>query len=158
MIKYQEGDLFPVVGTEPSSVVIPHVCNNQGGWGSGFVVPLGRNYPIAQNCYHMWHEGRYFNDSPYCRFPDYEDMVRISGKFGLGQTQIVQASAPDLFVANMVAQILGGSRPLFYNHLVKCMEYVGKFAKEQNAKIMCPMFGSALAGGDWKFIEQLIED
>lgn len=85
-------------------------------------------------------------------------MVRISGEFALGETQVVQASSPDLFVANMVAQILGGSRPLFYNHLVKCMEYVGNFAKEQNAKIMCPMFGSALAGGDWKFIEQLIED
>lgn len=37
MIKYQEGDLFPVVAAEPSAVVIPHVCNNQGGWGSGFL-------------------------------------------------------------------------------------------------------------------------
>ena len=32
-------------------VIIPHICNNVGGWGAGFVVPLGRHYPDAKKSY-----------------------------------------------------------------------------------------------------------
>jgi len=44
------------------------------------------------------------------------------------------------------------------------MDSVAKFVKERNdarehpAQIICPAFGSGLAGGSWAFIEQLIHD
>lgn len=95
-IKYVEGDLFAAVAAdEGNRIVIPHVCNNQGGWGSGFVVPLGRIYPVAQKSYLAWHKGVQYVTP---------EIVKVTGKFDLGQTQFIQVSAPDLFVANMVAQ------------------------------------------------------
>ena len=38
------------------------------------------------------------------------------------------------------------------------MDAVAEFAIDENARIVCPMFGSGLAGGNWLFIEKLIED
>jgi hypothetical protein len=33
---------------------------------------------------------------------------------------------------------------------------LGRLRKQ--GQIICPMFGSGLAGGDWNFVEKLIED
>jgi hypothetical protein len=53
------------------------------------------------------------------------------------------------------------SRPLNYEALVKCMsnvrDTINSLDKEK-IEIHCPKFGSGLAGGNWVFIEQLIED
>ena len=65
----------------------------------------------------------------------------------------------------MVAQTLGGVRPLYYNHLVACMEKVTECVlkgkedwPDKTIRIIAPAFGSNLAGGEWEFIEQLIHD
>ena len=142
-IKYVEGDLFKAVESKTSPVVIPHVCNDKGGWGAGFVLPLSRHYPLAEEAYRNWASAR-----PGSFIP-----------FWMGQTQIVRMEQnPLVVVANMVAQTLGGERPLHYNHLATCMNTVAENARVEAREIMCPMFGAGLAGGDWNFIEQLIVD
>ena len=51
MIYHVTGDLFARIRDITTPVIIPHVCNNIGAWGSGFVVPLGRKYPKAKEAY-----------------------------------------------------------------------------------------------------------
>lgn len=151
-IEYVEGDLFGPIAEnkDPNPIIIPHIVNSLGAWGKGFVVPLGRAYPTSRQNYMSWFNGTL-------------QKVNATGRFGLGQTQFVNID-DKVFVANMVAQSLGGPRPLFYNHLSRCMDAVTAFVKERNdarehaARIICPAFGSGLAGGDWSFIEQLIQD
>lgn len=132
MITYHVSNLF---SAEQKDCIITHVCNNLRGWGAGFVVPLGNKYPLARE--------KYFQTE----------------KLILGTTQIVPVDIENnVYVANMIAQTLGGKRPLFYNHLIDCMEEVGRFAETVNSKIYAPLFGSKLAGGNWDFIEELMVD
>jgi hypothetical protein len=55
-------------------------------------------------------------------------------------------------------------RPLNYAALVYCMNQVRTFAKEfqtqhdSKIEIHSPKFGSGLAGGNWNFISELIND
>lgn len=135
-LKYIEGDMFSVLESNPNKIIIPHICNSHGAWGAGFVVPLGRHFPKAKESYLAWAKER---------------------TFVLGSTQIVQVSE-NVHVANMVAQVLGGARPLFYNHLAKCLDDVAKFVLENSGEIHAPMFGSGLAGGNWNIVEELICD
>jgi hypothetical protein len=137
-IKYVKGDMFgPLLERIHRTIVLPHIVNSKGAWGKGFVVPLGRTFPLCKEKYLEWSK---------------------DSTFGLGKTQIVDVGQ-NIHVCNMVAQILGGPRPLFYNHLSRCLDDVAKFVLEQdNPEIVCPAFGSGLAGGNWKFIESLIED
>ena len=134
-IKYQVGDLFESIDSYKEKIIIAHVCNNKGAWGSGFVIPLGKKYPLAKS--------EYLENFEW---------------FDLGETQIVEVDYPTVFVANMFAQTLGGKRPLFYNALAKCIDEVREEAEIRNATIIAPMFGAGLAGGNWSFIEELIED
>lgn len=139
MIKYIEGDLF--VGTaNQTDFVISHVVNSMGAWGAGFVVPLGRVFPLAKESYLEW--------------------SKSSPSFELGESQMVKVSEErNVYVCNMAAQTLGGHRPLYYNHLVFCMEVLANKSKQLGiSKIVGPMFGSALAGGNWDFIKELIDD
>lgn len=150
MIKYIEGDLFAGIQQETKNVVVAHVCNDKGGWGAGFVIPLAKHFPLAKTCYLAW-----FDDKDISLMSNHHFIS--TGSFKIGQSQLVHIS--DQFgVVNMVAQTLGGVRPLSYKWLVGCMVQTANFASRKNAKIVAPMFGSQLAGGDWNFIEKLIED
>ncbi len=131
--KFVEGDLFAALDRN-KKILLPHVCNNVGAFGAGFVVPLGRAFPVVRNEY-----------------------LAGYSNFSLGDTQFVKVDE-NLTVCNMIAQTLGGMRPLFYNKLVSCMEEVAQRAVDTDAEIVCPAFGGGLAGGYFKFIEQLIED
>lgn len=145
MINYVQGDLFEMV--EPG-VMIPHVCNNENKWGRGFVVPLIDNYLVARTAFDKWYRGE---------IPDVDPCV-------LGGTQIVVVDE-NVYVANMVAQVFYGTpgslrmtRPLYYNKLVNCMESVAEACVQLNCRILAPKFGSVLAGGNWDFVECLIQD
>ena len=131
---YSEDDLFN--HSFEKSTVIAHVVNNQNAMGSGFVVPLVKRWPIVKAKYH--------------EFADYNGLE-------LGNAQIITVSEdPQIIVANMIAQKLGGLRPLYYNHLVKAMESVALIAKDR--EIIAPLFGAGLAGGNWEIIEELVMD
>jgi hypothetical protein len=157
-IKIVRGDLFDHIDqyiygkNNGSSVIVPHVCNNSNSFGAGFAGALARKYPIVKENYHLL--GSHFL------------------KNNIGYTQyITTIEDPEykhkLIFANMIAQngtiSSKNPRPLNYLSLVKCMvsvsSYIQKnFDSEQTVKIHCPKFGCGLAGGNWNFIKDLIED
>ncbi len=161
MIKYVSGDLFgPMLADNtPGTIIIPHVVNSKGAWGSGFVVPLGRKYPLAKNRYYNWHSNGHETE---------EWRLHRRVPFELGVTQFVRVSGPEaptqIIVANMLAQTLGGARPLYYQHLAACMTQVAGMCQHLSeqlglpARIHAPAFGAGLAGGDWAIIKELIAD
>lgn len=139
-IRYQAGD-----ATSPQAKgtkVIAHICNDQGGWGKGFVLAVSRRWPEPEAAYRRWHRGRAGND------------------FGLGATQLVQVT-PDIWVANMIGQhgIKTGRSsgpPIRYEAVRLCLCHLAGSAVELAASVHMPRIGCGLAGGRWDRIEPLI--
>jgi hypothetical protein len=154
-IEYVSGDLFEPTKQDTNISIITHVVNSKGAWGAGFVIPLGKIFPVSKQAYLAWAG----------KADEVPNEAVWHPPFELGQVQFVQVrKTPLLLVANMLAQRLGGDRPLYYSHLVHCMEEVAKYVVRLRHRhscpvtIRCPLFGAGLAGGNWDFIEKLIED
>jgi len=139
-LRYAEGDLFEYIPwylSRDRTVLIPHCCNDVGAWGAGFVVPLGRNYPEAEK--------------------DYLSLVSVERR--LGTTRFIPCDEGKVIVCNMIGQHgiypdKDGTPPICYDYLFRAMDDVAMYAKglrhsKLNPHIVCPMFGSGLAGGDW---------
>jgi len=106
--------------------------------------------------YKNWHEVRY----------DFVGGV----PFELGKVQVIETVASKkapIFVANMIAQngVRGpeNPKPIKYEALVNCMQAVAERSVHRSlqhypVEIHAPKFGSDLAGGNWSFIEELIEE
>ena len=138
-------------GHNGCSVIIPHVCNNVNAFGSGFAGAVAQRFPEVKTNFHL-----------------------LGKSAKLGQTQFVTAKINtiykhELIFANMISQngliSRSNNRPLNYAALVYSMNEVRQFYKKINSRldntnveIHCPKFGSGLAGGNWDFIEQLIQD
>lgn len=137
------------------SVFVPHVCNNIDAFGAGFAAQVAEKFPSVKADYHML--GKKFLQT------------------NMGYAQILKvAEEPKyrhkLFFVNMIAQngTIGPNnpRPLNYFSLAKSMSLVSNYiinntgfsSGQEKVEIHCPKFGSGLAGGDWKFISDLIED
>lgn len=150
------GNLFDYVpqyiraGNNGFSVIVPHVCNNINLFGAGFAAGVAKHYPRVKDNYHL-----------------------LGNKNNLGYVQFVEALVDPVYkhkliFANMIAQngVIGhnNKRPLNYAALVRCMESVNDYiAKsfdtvETNVQIHAPKFGCGLAGGNWNFISDLIND
>ena len=65
--------------------LIPHVCNDMGRWGKGFVLALSRRWRQPEEQYRAWYAGR------------------TGEGFGLGAVQFIQVESY-IWVANMIAQ------------------------------------------------------
>lgn len=129
-------------------IVIPHVCNNVNAFGAGFADAVSKKYPAAKANFH------------------------VNGAQKLSKTQFITVYSASnnsrIVVANMIAQnglfSTKNKRPLHYPSLIKCMYDVKDFLKtirsntEANVEIHAPRFGSGLAGGNWFFISDLIDD
>jgi O-acetyl-ADP-ribose deacetylase (regulator of RNase III) len=138
-ITYLKGDATKPQGDGPK--IIAHCCNDKGGWGSGFVLALNAMSPKPKDRYLAW------VDEP---------------TFKLGQTLFVPIENDQLYVANMIGQegTVGNTPhdipPVRYEALRQCLATVRDFAESHNASVHAPMFGSALAGGNWEVIELII--
>ena len=136
-ITYIHGDATRPVGDDRKILI--HCCNDCGRWGKGFVVALSRRWPITRTEYLKWYRGR--------------------KGFKLGAVQFIKVE-DDVVVGNMIGQ--HGTKtqnkvpPIRYGAIAKCLEKVGTAAVRNKASIHCPRFGSALAGGSWNRIEELI--
>lgn len=139
-----------------ASVIIPHVCNNINLFGSGFADALSDRYPDAKVNYHLLGNSFLKNNLGYVQFID----VFKNQKYG-----------HKLIIANMIAQNgikkSNNHRPLNYIALAKCMLNVTAYARALNSnskethskcEIHAPKFGAGLAGGNWSFISEMIED
>lgn len=139
MIKIHNGDLFKYINTVGGDILIPHIVNNILKWGAGFVLPLQRRFPCARDAF----------------------LANTAPK--LGSVQFV--SSDNIVVANMYAQVGIRSRsnlhPIDYDLVENCLYEVASYIKynksERDFKIVTPMFGCGLAGGDWNTIKQYIE-
>lgn len=164
----------PQAGMRGTPILIPHVCNNVGAWGAGFVMALNRAFGGGpMTAYKAWHEeakGDIF--SPQYLKPN-NVQTKESGRFGLGEVQYVRIGN-GITIANMVAQknIAGPHHkqakfpPIRYGALIDCMrdiaythqQYADKTHNFNPFEIHCPFFGSDLAGGSWEEIEKIIHE
>ena len=151
MINYVKGDAVEANACDGTKI-IAHIVNDYGGWGRGFVIPLGRKYPLARESYREW---------------------AATDELMLGAVQFVQVqkntlslfdssiSPSSIWVANMCAQ-LGNSTPEYvavqYDAVADSLDGVNSFAKELGATIHMPRIGCGLGGGDWNFIEEIINE
>lgn len=171
-IAYVEGNLFDIVPDkmhigDAETIYIPHVCNNAGLWGAGFVVPLAQKWPTTREQYlKAAKDGRvaYTDDTLSHKNLPEGLVTELPGykPFDLGITQFVEVVEGRVIVCNMIAQDPPGSSacPLQYDSLEECMAQVAEsvLADGANFPVICaPMFGAGLAGGKWEEIEKLIQ-
>lgn len=164
-IKYVIGD-----ATSPPETggirILPHICNNLGGWGSGYVVALSKRWMDPERRYREW--ARRCSETGMRSMP-------------MGKTQLVRVEVDSnwnpMFVANMVAQEghKGPSNPVAvrYDALEDCLHYLARWiiALEETrtglrigtahvplppTTIHMPRIGCGLGGGDWARVESLI--
>lgn len=138
-----------------STVIIPHVCNNIDLFGAGFAKQIADRFPTVKADYHMLGKTFLKNNLGYTQFIKVYEEPHYRHK---------------LIFANMIAQngviSPNNRRPLNYLALAKCMVGISKYINEQtdfpnkgeNVEIHSPKFGSGLAGGNWSFISDLIDD
>jgi O-acetyl-ADP-ribose deacetylase (regulator of RNase III) len=153
VITYLRGDATSPQTKGPKLII--HICNDAGKWGAGFVVAVSRRWARPEEMYRRWYHDRY----PVL-LHETDQVVMTSGRFKLGETQLVQVQ-PGLFVVNMVAQ--SGTRtgskgpPIRYGALEECLGIVSQYVEEQQASVHLPRIGTGLAGGKWEQIEPLIQ-
>jgi len=141
-IHYLIGD-----ATQPTirPAIIAHVCNDIGGFGSGFVYSLTKRSVKPRNAYLKW----------------YKDGESHGVKFELGSVQIVKFS-DQVVVGNMIAQRdirwEGKIPPIRYDALRKCLTSIYWWAKNKGYVVCGPRFGAQLSGGDWNIIESIIKE
>lgn len=141
-IQYVIGDATIPVGDGKKLII--HVCNDIGGWGSGFVLAVSNR----------WKE-------PEAKYREMAEEFRKNGEFiPLGNVQFVEVG-DDITVANMIGQHMthwvDGKPPIRYHAIAQALDSVARFALSRGATIHAPRFGAGLAGGNWKLIEQYIE-
>lgn len=138
-IIYFEGD-----ATYPKTtgkIIIAHICNDVGAWGSGFVMDISARWDAPAEAYRNWHKN--------------------GSDFKLGEIQLVPVT-DDMTVANMIAQhgLKGADnpRPIRYGALQYCLKKLAQHAKAVGAQVHMPRIGTGRAGGKWGCIEPLIEN
>ena len=160
-IIYSNQNIFNIINTRTSSgndgctVFVPHVCNNIDLFGAGFASQVADNYPSVKTNYHLLGKSFLKNHMGYSQFIKVQEDQKFKNK---------------LYFVNMIAQNGTRSstnlRPLNYFGLVKAMNSLSEFIdtktgflnKSEKIEIHCPKFGSGLAGGNWNFISDLIND
>lgn len=131
--------------SENKTILIPHCCNDLGVMGAGVAAALRKMWPTV--------------------FYAYASMPMDLGKVGFVPVEVNEFDEPTKFVVNMIGQHdvrgNGNDKPVRYMALGDAMReilsYI-KLYKIENPIIHAPMFGAALAGGDWRVIEALIEE
>lgn len=150
MIEYVTGD-----ATDPQGggrKIIAHIVNDEGKWGSGFVVALSRRDPLPERHYRMWHRYGSYTNPDMRTFP-----------FALGQCQILAYVFPGVWVANMIAQRgvrhdRTAPRAVQYGALDDCLTQLGSEAVILGASVHMPRIGCGLGGGSWKEIEPILRN
>lgn len=147
MITFLKGD-----ATDPQcdgEMIIAHVCNDVGGWGRGFVLAVSARWKQPETMYRRWASGT--TDEKLNELP-----------FALGRVQFAPVSK-NITVANMVAQhdtkpAKDGTPPIRYDALKLCLFSVAQRAMLIKASVHMPRIGCGLAGGEWRAVEQIIND
>jgi hypothetical protein len=168
-LKYIDGDVTKPQRDKDQIIIIPHVCNNRGGYGAGVALAIAKRWPSAEFAYQYYYEKQLDayddDDSPVpIRFsnPKTDERIKKAQKAFLGSYSHAEIKDELIYICNMVAQDGYRSKdnpiPLKYTALEVCMKEVGELALFYDAEIHCPKFGSDLAGGHWEVIEGMIKE
>lgn len=159
------GDATKPEGLGEKPIIIPHVCNDLGLWGSGFVLAISKAFgDVPRLAYQHWLKGiEYGSDQINSAQKNY---IKTTGEFGLGAVQFVRTPNKGVLIANMIAQHKvgfdkNGRPPIRYGALMTAMDHIAYFAYKSCAElpeIHCPKFGSDLAGGNWDAISEMINE
>lgn len=141
-IQYVTGDATLPKAAGP--VIIAHVCNDVGAWGSGFVLAISKRWKEPETQFRRWHKGTLLDPPP----------------FALGEVQFVPVAAT-ITIANMIAQhgirSKDGIPPIRYPALGQALAILADEALRTGACVHMPRIGCGLAGGTWDRVEPLIQ-
>jgi len=152
-ISYIIGSVLEAKPKAGKKLIIPHVCNDKGGWGAGLVVAISKKWDLPEKSYRRWAKNGYRTD-------------RNTKDFTLGHIQLVQVE-DNIYIANMIAQHDThpyvdkeniAIPPIRYDRVRQCLNKVAIMAQKQNADIAVARIGCGLAGGTWQVIEGLIKE
>lgn len=142
MIAYVEGDATQPMTDRNGPRYIVHCCNDQGGWGSGFVVALSQRWAEPEREYRKWFAGA------------------DGGPYMLGLVQFVPVEQ-DIVVCNLIGQhktIKSHPHPVKYDAIYEGLLKVADEVRANNGSLHMPRMGAGLAGGHWPVIEALVEE
>lgn len=153
-ITYVTGDATQPIGNDFK--IIAHIVNDEGKWGSGFVVALSKRNRRPEEAYRTWAQG--WREGHRNLTPT-GDLQRT---FKLGEMQLVVYTSPGIYVANMIAQRgvrhnPSAPRAVRYDALHKCLQHLADHAVRLSASVHMPRIGCGLGGGSWDQIEPIIQ-
>lgn len=133
-IQQREGDLLEV----PRGIIVQG-CNAQGAMGAGVALAIRTRWPQVFDSYRA-------------------AFIAQGNKLFLGQVSLVPV-APDLFVANAIAQENYGAHQVqvSYNAVHTCFRQVAAMAHKLGLPLHFPLIGCGLAGGEWAEVAKQIE-
>ena len=137
MFNIEIGDALEI--QDGKKTLILHCCNDEGKWGAGFVIPLGKEFPKSEQEY---------------RSVDPEE-------WEVGDVQYVDV-ADNVVVANLIGQHgiardANGRSPVRYNAFKEGMDDVQEYALNNGIEVVqMPALGCGLAGGDLLEITKII--
>lgn len=145
-IHYLIGDATYPIGE--GKKVIPHITNDLGGWGRGFVLAISKRWKEPEQAYRSLRN-------------------QISA-YSLGKIQLVPVT-DDIIVANMIAQhgtinhrsdddVKNNVPPIRYGAVRACLAEVNDYAYKNHCTLHMPRIGTGLAGGNWSIIEGIIKE
>lgn len=163
-ITYKKGNLFDNLVEDKKNIIL-HVCNDAGGWGSGFVISINEHCgPKPEAKYRTWYATKEYKLG---------GLGGLTYRFKLGQVQFVKVK-DSLVVCNMLAQSCPGGRSYSYfgrkEHHVpfrpesfrECLfnvaEALDKHGKLDTINLCSPLMGCGLAGGDKKEVFGIVDD
>lgn len=154
MITYKKGNLFDNLSEDKKNVIL-HVCNDAGGFGSGFAGMTAKLYPSVQKAYfELANKGKYNNTL-----------------FKLGQVQFVKTKEDSNVVfGNLISQSVPGGhefningQKIYYppfrpDSFRECMYRVVEKCQGKDLNIMSPLMGCGLAGGSKSVVFGIVEE
>jgi O-acetyl-ADP-ribose deacetylase (regulator of RNase III) len=133
MVKTVKGDLF-----QADEILLAHGVNCKGAFGSGVALGMLQKHVKARESYFDKH---------------------YNGCWKLGEVQFVASG--NKIIANCATQknfLPRGKCHADYNAIKICMRKVKDYARLRNLTVAIPKIGAGLAGGDWKLIEDILND
>ncbi len=134
-LHYVSGDATAV--PPDGNKIIAHICNDEGGWGKGFVLAVSAKWPE----------------------PEREYRKAAPGGLTLGSIQLIQVESR-IWVSNMIAQRGYASRAnpvaVRYEALDACLSEVAHEATALDAEVHMPRIDVGLDGGSWDDIEPML--
>jgi len=149
-IQYIKGDATTPIGEGHKFIV--HCCNDQGGWGSGFVLALSAKNKEPERSYREW----------ALQLATHSEETNT---FKLGNYKLAHFG-DKVHVVNMIGQkgvrTVNGVPPVRYEAIEDALRQLTTAIKlfmidNKEISVHAPKFGSDLAGGDWNVIEDIIE-